>query len=103
MAAAVLNDIVDGPEESRVAVKIDFTIFGLVPFGIQYCEEVSVSYLLPSRFQTILTQIFGVQEFLNLARMVLGSVWYRECMVARKFIGIHPLSHLVFPFGLDVS
>jgi hypothetical protein len=76
MAAAVLNDIVDGPEESRVAVKIDFTIFGLVPFGIQYCEEVSVSDLLPSRFQRILTQIFGVQEFFNLARMVLGSIWY---------------------------
>ena len=103
MATAVLDDIVDGPEESRVTMQIDFTIFGLVPLGIQYCEEVSVSDLLPSRFHRILTQIFGVQEFLNLARMILGSIWYRERMVAREFIGIHPLSHLVFPFGLDVS
>lgn len=103
MATAVLNNIVDGSKESRVTVQIDFTIFGLVPFGIQYCEEASVSYLLSSRFQRILTQIFGVQEFLNLARMVLGSIWYRERVVAREFIGIYPFSHLIFPFGLDVG
>jgi hypothetical protein len=36
VATAVLNDIFDGTEESRVTVEVDFAIFGLVPFGIQY-------------------------------------------------------------------
>lgn len=51
----------------------------------------------------MLTQILGVQELLNLARMVLGSIWYRERVIAREFIGVDPLSHLIFPFGLDVA
>jgi hypothetical protein len=43
MATAVLDDIVNGPEESRMTMQVDLAILGLVPFRVQYCDEASVS------------------------------------------------------------
>ena len=57
-AAAVVDDVLCVPEESRMPMEVDLTIF-LVPLSVEQ-------------------QIFGVQELLDFLRMIFGTVGNRE-------------------------
>jgi hypothetical protein len=59
MTATIGDNVVDSSEESRVAMEVDFSAFGLVPFGVQYCDSISLEFPRSSHL-SILTQIFGV-------------------------------------------
>jgi hypothetical protein len=55
VATAVVDDVFSIPKESRMPVQMYFTVFWLVPFGVE-------------------KQIFGVKQLLDLLGMKLGTV-----------------------------
>ena len=84
ISAAVFRYFFNSAKETRMTMEVYFTVFGLVPFGVQ-------------------KKVLGVQKAIDLGSMILRTVGDRHLMVRRDFLLLNPFRNFILPAVFNIS